>query len=40
MIYIRLFLIILSFKKKGENTTSRMKLSFTSQNKHVHEDST
>jgi hypothetical protein len=40
MIYIRLFFIILSFRKKGENTTSRMKLGFTSQNKCVHEYST
>jgi hypothetical protein len=28
MIYRRLFLIILSFRKKGENTTSRMENRF------------
>jgi hypothetical protein len=28
MIYIRLFLIILACRKKGENTTSRMKHRF------------
>jgi hypothetical protein len=28
MIYIRLFLIIFSFRKKGENTTSRMENRF------------
>jgi hypothetical protein len=40
MMYIRLFLKILSFRKKGENTTSSMKIGFTSQNKCVHEYST
>jgi hypothetical protein len=28
MIYLRLFLVILSFRKKGENTTSRMENRF------------
>jgi hypothetical protein len=28
MIYLRLFLVIISFRKKGENTTSRMENRF------------